>query len=82
MARCFKTAKADLRFTSLLIFYPTDKRWKFNGPLETDQAANWHFAGKGIYTLDGREGSGADWLERFKPYTQDGKTVVVAPHRV
>lgn len=28
------------------------------------------------------EGSGADWLERFKPYIQDGKTIVVAPHRV
>jgi Isochorismatase family len=23
-----------------------------------------------------------DWLERFKPYIQDGKTIVVAPHRV
>jgi len=26
--------------------------------------------------------SGADWLARFKPYIQDGKTIVVAPHRV
>ena len=26
--------------------------------------------------------SGADWLERFKPYIEDGKTIVVAPHRV
>ena len=32
--------------------------------------------------LDGLRGSGADWLERFKPYIEDGKTVVVAPHRV
>ena len=23
-----------------------------------------------------------DWLERFKPYIEDGKTIVVAPHRV
>ena len=22
----------------------------------------------------------ADWLERFRPYIEDGKTVVVAPH--
>jgi len=28
------------------------------------------------------EGSGADWLERFKPYIEDGKTIVVSPHRV
>jgi hypothetical protein len=40
------------------------------------------FARKGILNLDGLEGSGADWLERFKPYIQDGKTIVVAPHRV
>jgi hypothetical protein len=26
--------------------------------------------------------SGADWLERFKPYIEDGKTIVVSPHRV
>jgi len=39
------------------------------------------FARKGILNLDGTEGSGADWLERFKPYIQDGKTIVVAPHR-
>ena len=25
---------------------------------------------------------GADWLERFKPYIEDGKTIVVSPHRV
>ena len=28
------------------------------------------------------QGSGADWLERYKPYIEDGKTVVVSPHRV
>ena len=40
------------------------------------------FARKGVLNLDGLEGSGADWLERFKPYIEDGKTIVVAPHRV
>src|SRR5262249_2061269 len=30
----------------------------------------------------GLAGSGADWLPRFKPYIDDGKTVVVAPHKV
>ena len=33
-------------------------------------------------SLDGFSESGADWLERFKPYIEDGKTVVVSPHRV
>jgi hypothetical protein len=63
-------------------FFPTDKGWKFNGPLETDEAVNGYFARKGRLTLEGFTGSGADWLERFKPYIEDGKPVVVSPHRV
>ena len=33
-------------------------------------------------SLEGFTRSGADWLERFKPYIEDGKTIVVSPHRV
>src|ERR1700749_3214619 len=40
------------------------------------------FARKGVFDLDGLIGSGADWLESFKPYIEDGKTIVVSPHRV
>jgi nicotinamidase-related amidase len=40
------------------------------------------FTRSGRLNLDGFFGSGADWLERFKPYIDDGKTVVVSPHRV
>jgi nicotinamidase-related amidase len=84
MERIFKAAKAHGSevFISPHYFYPTDKGWKFNGPLETDEATSAMFARKGVLNLDGLEGSGADWLERFKPYIQDGKTIVVAPHRV
>jgi nicotinamidase-related amidase len=84
MESIFKTAKAlgFEVFISPHYFYPTDKGWKFNGPLETDEAANGFFARKGAYTVEGLAGSGADWLERFKPYIEDGKTIVAAPHRV
>ena len=84
MERIFKAAKAlgFEVFISPHYFYPTDKGWKFNGPLETDEAANGFFARKGAYTIEGLAGSGADWLERFKPYIEDGKTIVAAPHRV
>jgi len=40
------------------------------------------FARRGVLSLDGFLGSGADWLERFKPDIEDGKTVVVSPPRV
>jgi len=84
MERIFKEAKARgfEVFISPHYFYPIDKGWKFNGPLETDEAMSGMFARKGVLNLDGLEGSGADWLARFKPYIQDGKTIVVAPHRV
>jgi nicotinamidase-related amidase len=76
MERIFKAAKAPgfEVFISPHYFYPADKGWKFNGPLETDEATSGMFARKGVLNLDGLEGSGADWLARFKPYIQDGKT--------
>ena len=84
MERIFKAAKSHgfEVFISPHYFYPTDKGWKFNGPLEADEAASRMFARKGVLNLDGLRGSGADWLERFRPYIEDGKTIVVAPHRV
>jgi len=51
-------------FISPHYFYPEDKGWKFNGPLETDEANSELFARKGVLNLDGLKGSGADWLER------------------
>jgi nicotinamidase-related amidase len=82
--RIFKAAKENgfEVFISPHYFFPTDSGWKFNGPLETDEAETQMFARSGRLSLDGFLGSGADWLARFKPYIEDGKTVVVSPHRV
>src|SRR4051812_42248392 len=43
--------------------------------------------GEGVFrpdplSLDGFTGSGADWLNCYKPYIEDGQTVVVSPHKV
>ena len=40
------------------------------------------FDRKGALSLDGFENSGADWLSQYKPYIEDGETVVVNPHKV
>ncbi len=40
------------------------------------------FVRVGALSVEGFEGSGADWLEVYKPYIEDGKTVVVSPHKV
>jgi nicotinamidase-related amidase len=84
MERIFKTAKNKgfEVFISPHYFFPTDRGWKFNGPLEADEASTKMFARRGRLNLEGFSGSGADWLDRFKPYIEDGKTIVVSPHRV
>ena len=40
------------------------------------------FDRSGALSLEGFSGSGADWLERYKPYIEDGKTIVCSPHKV
>lgn len=84
MELLFQAAKAKGYevFISPHFFYPTDSGWKFNGPLESDEFKTGTFARKGAFTLEGFAGSGADWLARFKPYIEDGKTVIVSPHKV
>jgi nicotinamidase-related amidase len=84
MERLFKAAKENGFgvFISPHYFYPTDKGWKVNGPLEADEFATGTFARSGPLDLSGFVNSGADWLDRFKPYIEDGATIVVSPHKV
>lgn len=82
--RLFEIAKANGYevFISPHYFYPTDHGWKINGPLETDEFRTHSFARKGPLNLTGFTNSGADWLDRLKPHIEDGKTIVVSPHKV
>src|SRR6266404_8081871 len=84
MERIFKAAKANGYdvFISPHYFYPTDSGWKMNGPLETEEFRTRSFARGGPLDLSGFSNSGADWLDRFKPYIEDGQTIVVSPHKV
>jgi nicotinamidase-related amidase len=69
-------------FISPHYFYPTDQTWQFNGPLEAEEFRTNTFARSGPLTLEGFSGSGADWLDEFKLYIEDGKTIVASPHKV
>lgn len=84
MERIFEAAKAGGYevFISPHYFYPTNSGWKMNGPLETDEFKTHTFARSGPLTLTGFPSSGADWLDRFKQYIDDGKTIIVSPHKV
>jgi len=80
----FKTAKAnDIPvFVSPHYYYPHDHGWKFEGALEKLMHNIGMFNRKGPLDVVGFKGSGADWLERYKPYINDGKTIVTNPHKV
>jgi len=79
-----KTAKENgiLVFISPHYYYPTDHSWKFGGTVENMMHEIKMFDRSGALNLDGFSGSGADWLERYKPFIEDGKTIVVSPHKV
>jgi nicotinamidase-related amidase len=69
-------------FISPHYYYPTDHGWKFGGTIEKIMHDIKMFDRNGALSLEGFSGSGADWLERYKPYIEDGKTVVASPHKV
>jgi len=69
-------------FISPHYYYPHDHTWKFEGALEALMHNISMFDRKGPLSIEGFEGSGADWLESYKPYIEDSKTVVCSPHKV
>ncbi len=80
----FKAAKARGLpvFVSPHYYYQHDHQWKFEGALETLMHNIGMFDRKGALTTEGFADSGADWLARYKPYIEDGKTIVTSPHKL
>ena len=62
--------------------FPFDQRWQFGGLVEHSMLDEGEFFRPDPLSVDGFVNSGADWLERFKPYIEDGETIVVSPHKV
>ena len=69
-------------FVSPHYYYPHDHGWRFEGSLERLMHDINMFDRRGPLDLNGFEGSGADWLERYKPFINDSETVVASPHKV
>ena len=82
--RIIKAAKVNgfEVFISPHYYYPTDHSWKFGGTVEKLMHEIKMFDRSGALSLAGFSGSGADWLERYKSLIEDGKTIVVSPHKV
>lgn len=79
-----KAAKAEGLpvFVSPHYYYPHDHEWEHEGSLEVLMHSIKMFDRKDPLSLAGFTKSGADWLERYKPLINDGKTVVTSPHKV
>jgi nicotinamidase-related amidase len=69
-------------FVSPHYYYPHDHQWEFGGTLEKKMHEIEMFDRSGPLDLAGFRGSGADWLDRFTRYLDDGSTVVCSPHKV
>jgi nicotinamidase-related amidase len=84
IGQLLKAAKAsDIPvFVSPHYYFPTDDGWQFGGAVEVMMHGIGMFSRQGALSLTGFEGSGADWLEAYKPYINDGKTIVASPHKV
>ena len=82
--RLFRSAKeAGLPvFVSPHYYYPSDHGWQFEGTLEKLMHNIGMFDRKDPLSLEGFKGSGADWLDRYKTFIEDGSTVVTSPHKV
>ena len=80
----FQTAKQTgiQVFVSPHYYYPSDHGWAFEGTLEAVMHSVNMFDRVDPLSLENFTDSGADWLERFKPYIADGQTIVVNPHKV
>ena len=69
-------------FISPHYYFEHDHRWQFEGTLETLMHSIAMFDRPHALTLEGFEGSGADWLDQYKPHINNGRTVVTSPHKV
>lgn len=82
--RLFRAAKAaDLTVAISPHFYdPTDHGWRFEGTLERVMHSIGMVDRVGPLDLTGFAGSGADFVERYKPFIHDGKTIIASPHKI
>ncbi|MUG72916.1 MULTISPECIES: cysteine hydrolase [Paenibacillus] len=79
-----KTAKENKFkvFVSPHYYYPYDQKWMFGGAMEHLMHGIHMYQRKGPLSLEGFKGSGADFLDKYKPYIEDGQTVITSPHKI
>ena len=67
-------------FVSPHYYYPHDHEWQFEGTLERVMHDISMFDRVDPLSLEGFDGSGADWMPQYKPYIANA--VVTSPHKI
>lgn len=80
----FKVAKEKniTVFVSPHYYYPHDHGWEIEGALEALMHKIGMFDRRDQLSLEGFEGSGADWLDKYKKYINAENVIVTNPHKV
>ncbi|MBI5263635.1 MAG: cysteine hydrolase [Bradyrhizobium sp.] len=65
-----------------LVYTALDGNWTHAGALQRQLLDMKALHRESLNNSKGFEGSGADFFDRYKPYINDGKTIVVAPHKM
>jgi nicotinamidase-related amidase len=80
----FKVAKEkNIKvFISPHYYFPQDYTWKTEGALEVLMHKIKMFDRKDALSVEGFEGSGADWLENYKEYITGSNVIVTSPHKL
>jgi nicotinamidase-related amidase len=71
-----------LVFISPHYYYDYDQEWEIQGTLEKVMHDIDMFDRVDPLSLEGFEGSGADWLEIYKEYIAGDNVIVVSPHKI
>lgn len=69
-------------FISPHYYYKHDHSWKIEGALEVLMHKIGMFDRKGALSTEDFEGSGADWLDKYKKYINGDNVIVTNPHKV
>lgn len=69
-------------FVSPHYYYKHDHKWQFEGALETAMHGMGMFDRGDQLNTENFNGSGADWLELYKPYIEQDYVTVSGPHKV
>ena len=80
----FKVAKQKgiTVFVSPHYYFKHDHSWKIEGALEALMHKIGMFDREDALSTEGFEGSGADWLDKYKEYIDRENVIVTSPHKV